>query len=97
MFNNRVLCFQNIIYYEASQSQKMMNFSSLSPTVTPIITTTTPSVPNTTTIPYGPILPSNDKCNYYIVNQTSIAWLDFGNPYGGIPQNLLINSVSLQV
>ena len=96
MFNNRVLCFQNIIYYEASQSQKMMNFSSLSPTVTPIITTT-PSVPNTTTIPYGPILPSNDKCNYYIVNQTSIAWLDFGNPYGGIPQNLLINSVSLQV
>ena len=51
--------------------------------------------PNTTTTtPYAPILPSNDKCNYYIVNQTSIAWLDFGNPYGGIPQNLLINSVS---
>ena len=60
-----------------------------------ITTTTSPSVPNTTTIPYGPIFPSNDKCNYYIVNQTSIAWLDFGNPYGGIPQNLLINSVSL--
>lgn len=60
-----------------------------------ITTTTSPSVPNTTTIPYGPIFPSNDKCNYYIVNQTSIAWLDFGNPYGGIPQNLLINSVSI--
>ena len=56
--------------------------------------TSTTIVPNTTTTPYAPILPSNDKCNYYIVNQTSIAWLDFGNPYGGIPQNLLINSVS---
>ena len=56
--------------------------------------TTTTIVPNTTTSPYAPVLPSNDKCNYYIVNQTSIAWLDFGNPYGGIPQNLLINSVS---
>ena len=55
---------------------------------------TTTIVPNTTTSPYAPVLPSNDKCNYYIVNQTSIAWLDFGNPYGGIPQNLLINSVS---
>ena len=58
--------------------------------------TSTTIAPNTTTTtPYAPILPSNDKCNYYIVNQTSIAWLDFGNPYGGIPQNLLINSVSI--
>ena len=57
-------------------------------------TTTSTIAPNTTTSPYAPVLPSNDKCNYYIVNQTSIAWLDFGNPYGGIPQNLLINSVS---
>ena len=60
------------------------------------ISTISPPVPNTTR-PYGPIIPSNDKCNYYIVNQTSIAWLDFGNPYGGIPQNLLINSVSLSL
>ena len=75
-----------------------MNFettiSSIVPpdTTTPITTTTEP-IPNTT-IPIGPIFPSIDKCNYYIVNATSVKWLDFGNPYGGIPQNLLINAVS---
>ena len=64
--------------------------------VTPIsvMSTTIPPNPNTTTGPYVPVFPSSDRCNYYIVNQTSYHWLDFGNPYGGIPQNLLINAVS---
>jgi len=78
-----------------------MNFettiSSIVPpdTTTPITTTTTTEpIPNTT-IPIGPIF--IDKCNYYIVNATSVKWLDFGNPYGGIPQNLLINAIGFVV
>ena len=60
-----------------------------------MVTTTDPPTPNTTTdTPWKPVFPSVEKCNYYIVNQTSYDWLDFGNPYGGIPQNLLINAVS---
>jgi len=48
-------------------------------------------VPNSS-IPSVPILPDPHKCNYYIVrNQTE--FIDFGNPYGGIPQNLLINVI----
>eukprot|EP00092_Neocalanus_flemingeri_P037163 GFUD01040453.1.p1 GENE.GFUD01040453.1~~GFUD01040453.1.p1 ORF type:complete len:810 (+),score=66.89 GFUD01040453.1:227-2656(+) len=56
------------------------------------LTTPPPPVENTT-IPMTPIFPDSSKCNYYIVNQTSIEFLKFGNPYGGIPQNLLINAV----
>ena len=66
--------------------------------ITSTTTTTTTSAPqsaNTTTVPNADILPSIEKCNYYIVNQTNFDWLDFGNPYGGIPQNLLINAVSV--
>jgi len=59
-----------------------------------ILPTTTPLPPNTTTsIPSAPILPDPHKCNYYIV-QNKTEFLDFGNPYGGIPQNLLINVVA---
>ena len=57
--------------------------------------TTPPPVDNTTTIPFTPLFPNREKCNYYIVNQTEnqIEFLKFGNPYGGIPQNLLINVI----
>ena len=58
-----------------------------------LISTTTLGPNNTTTTTeFTPILPDIDKCNYYIVkNQTE--FLKFGNPYGGIPQNLLINVI----
>ena len=59
------------------------------------VTTGSPLTTENTTTPWAPVFPSQDKCNYYIVNQTSYHWLDFGNPYGGIPQNLLLNAVSL--
>ena len=59
---------------------------------TPINTTTsTTALPTTTS--WAPVNPPLNKCNYYIVNQSSVEFLDFGNPYGGIPQNLLINAV----
>ena len=58
------------------------------------VTTGAPLTTENTTTPWAPVFPSQDKCNYYIVNQTSVHWLDFGNPYGGIPQNLLLNAVS---
>ena len=58
------------------------------------MTTAAPLTTVNTTTPWAPVFPSQDKCNYYIVNQTSYHWLDFGNPYGGIPQNLLLNAVS---
>ena len=58
------------------------------------VTTAAPLTTVNTTTPWAPVFPSQDKCNYYIVNQTSYHWLDFGNPYGGIPQNLLLNAVS---
>ena len=58
------------------------------------MTTAEPLTTVNTTTPWAPVFPSQDKCNYYIVNQTSYHWLDFGNPYGGIPQNLLLNAVS---
>ena len=60
------------------------------------VTTGSPLTTENTTTPWAPVFPSQDKCNYYIVNQTSYHWLDFGNPYGGIPQNLLLNAVSLE-
>lgn len=63
-----------------------------------IVETVTTGAPLTTeedtTTPWAPVFPSSQKCNYYIVNQTTPHWLDFGNPYGGIPQNLLLNAVS---
>ena len=58
------------------------------------VSTVAPPTSVNTTTPWAPVFPSQDKCNYYIVNQTSFHWLDFGNPYGGIPQNLLLNAVS---
>ena len=58
------------------------------------LSTVAPPTSVNTTTPWAPVFPSQDKCNYYIVNQTSFHWLDFGNPYGGIPQNLLLNAVS---
>ena len=63
-------------------------------TTATVTTATSLPEPNTTT-PFAPILPSKEKCNYYIVSNSSsgFQWLDFGNPYGGIPQNLLINAV----
>ena len=54
-------------------------------------TTSTTALPTTTS--WAPVNPPLNKCNYYIVNQSSVEFLDFGNPYGGIPQNLLINAV----
>ena len=55
-------------------------------------TTTLPSGFDNSTIPSAPILPDPHKCNYYIVkNQTE--FIIFNNPYGGIPQNLLIKFV----
>ena len=65
---------------------------------TDTIVTVTTGAPLTTeedtTTPWAPVFPPSQKCNYYIVNQTTPHWLDFGNPYGGIPQNLLLNAVS---
>merc|ERR1719150_3312985 len=42
----------------------------------------------------APIQPDPHKCNYYINKNTNeTQFLDLGNPYGGLPQNLLINCV----
>jgi len=57
-----------------------------------VTTTPTPGYSNQTTTDWAPVFPDADKCNYYIVkNRTE--FLKFGNPYGGIPQNLLINVI----
>ena len=65
--------------------------SSSSPSPTP--STTFPE-PETTIIPDAPILPDPHKCNYYINKNTNeTQFLDLGNPYGGLPQNLLINCI----
>ena len=66
----------------------------IDPDVEVTMTTAAPLTTVNTTTPWAPVFPSQDKCNYYIVNQTSYHWLDFGNPYGGIPQNLLLNAGS---
>jgi len=72
-------------------------------TINPDTTTTTPPITSTTTPPITthplttpndsvPILPDMTKCNYYIIkNQTE--YFSFSNPYGGIPQNLLVNFI----
>ena len=37
----------------------------------------------------APIQPDPHKCNYYINKNTNeTQFLDLGNPYGGLPQNL---------
>ena len=65
--------------------------STSSPTPS-LMTTTPPPEPRTTSM--APIAPDIHKCNYYIRKDTNeTEFLNLGNPYGGLPQNLLINFV----
>lgn len=59
----------------------------------PPIPTTSPIPPSTTTTPWDPIMPDPHKCNYYIDSRNQTEYFNFSNPYGGIPQNLLINFI----
>jgi len=74
------------------------------PPVTPPLTTplTTPFLPTTlgpptnpppTNSSWSPDFPDPEKCNYYILNHNTTEYFQFSNPYGGIPQNLLINFI----
>ena len=47
-----------------------------------------------TSKPWTPVEPPKNKCDYFVKNETVIIF-DFGNQYGGIPQNLVLNLVSL--
>lgn len=49
------------------------------------------TIPDNHTVPFTPIYPDPEKCNYYILNHNTTEYFQFSNPYGGIPQNLLIN------
>jgi len=78
----------------------MFALSSSRPTIspsTPVASLSSLKMNTTTVAPdsnssWAPVLPDPGKCNYFIVNgRTEI--IKFGNPYGGIPQNLLINIV----
>ena len=66
-------------------------------TVPPPFTTSIDPLPNTTTSPYIPLEPDPHKCNYYIDSSNQTEYFNFSNPYGGIPQNLLINVIGWAV
>merc|ERR1719334_2336686 len=61
-------------------------------TLSPSLITITTMFPLTTTIPSTPIAPDPHKCNYYLLNNQT-EFINFGNRYGGVPQNLFINVV----